>query len=220
MRRLWGMLFVLVLAVSSAGSRAQDARQNEPGKFDYYLLALSWSPSFCEQAGERPSAQRQCAERSYSFVVHGLWPQYEKGFPEFCQNPAPFVDSRIINGMLDLMPARQLVIHEWRRHGVCAGLAAGAYFETIRKARAGIKIPGEYLEPKAIMTVSPGEVEEAFVKANPGLSRAGIAVTCSSTHLSEVRICMTRDLKFRDCHEVDKRACRREKLVMPPVRGG
>ncbi len=68
--------------------------------------------------------------------------------------------------------------------------------------------------------MTPDEVEEAFVKANPGLSRAAIAVTCDSTRLSEVRICMSKDLKFRDCAEVDRRACRRDKLIMPPVRGG
>ena len=118
------------------------------------------------------------------------------------------------------MPARPLVIHEWRKHGVCSGLPARGYFETIRKARAGVKIPEEFLEPKTALTVSPDEVEDAFVKANPGLSRAGVSVTCSSTHLSEVRICLTRDLKFRDCQEGERRACRREKLVMPPVRGG
>jgi ribonuclease T2 len=198
---------------------AQDQRQNAPGKFDYYLLALSWSPSFCEQAGDRKNAQQQCGQRPFSFVVHGLWPQYEKGFPEFCQNPPPFVDSKIINSMLDLMPARGLIIHEWKKHGVCAGQSASAYFEMVRRARAVVKIPPQYLEPQSALDVSPDEIEDAFVAANPGMSRAGIAVTCGDTRLSEVRICMTRDLQFRECADVDRRACRRDKLVMPPVRG-
>ena len=213
------VLFGCVLIASQAV--AQDARQNEPGKFDFYLLALSWSPSFCAEAGERPSAQQQCTgARPYSFVVHGLWPQYEKGFPEFCQNPAPRLDRGIVSSMLDLMPATRLIFHEWDKHGVCSGLQARGYFETVRKARAAVKIPAEFLEPKTALDVTPDEVEEAFVKANPGLSRAGIAVTCGSTRLNEVRICLSRDLKFRDCAEVDRRACRRDKLVMPPVRGG
>lgn len=223
MRRYSGLCFATAMVTAAIWGQvacAQDARQNEPGKFDYYLLSLSWSPSFCEQAGDRKSAQQQCGERAYSFVVHGLWPQYEKqGFPEFCQQPPPFVDARIINSMLDLMPARGLIINEWKKHGVCSGLEARGYFEAIRKARAGIKIPPEYLEPKTALNVTPDEVEDAFVKANPGMSRTGVAVTCSSTKLSEVRICMTRDLKFRECQDVDKRACRRDKLVMPPVRG-
>jgi len=217
------LLFGCVLIVSQAV--AQDARQNEPGKFDFYLLALSWSPSFCVDAGERNSSsksvQQQCAsERPYSFVVHGLWPQYEKGFPEFCQNPAPQLDRGIVPSMLDLMPATRLIYHEWEKHGVCSGLPARGYFETVRKARAAVKVPGEFIEPKTALNVTPDEIEEAFVKANPGLSRAGIAVTCGSTRLNEVRICLSRDLKFRDCGDVDRRACRRDKLVMPPVRGG
>ena len=223
MRRVRGIsLSVALLAGLAFAPQAwgQDRRQNEPGKFDFYLLSLSWSPTFCEQAGERPGAQQQCGQRPYSFVVHGLWPQYERGFPEFCQQPAPFVDGRLVNSMLDLMPARGLVINEWRKHGVCSGLQPRGYFEAVRKARARVKIPEAFLEPKTELTVSPDEVQEAFVQANPGLSRACIAVTCSSTRLSEVRICMTRELEFRDCQEAERRACRREKVVMPPVRGG
>ena len=103
--------------------RRQDPRQNEPGKFDFYVLALSWSPSYCEAAGERGTPpQQQCGARPYSFVVHGLWPQYENGFPEFCQNPAPRLDRNIVSSMLDLMPAPRLIFHEWDKHGICSGL--------------------------------------------------------------------------------------------------
>ena len=221
MRRLWvgftGSLFGLWLILGS--SAAQDARQNEPGKFDFYVLSLSWSPSYCEQAGEKAPAQ-QCGERPFSFVVHGLWPQYEKGFPEFCQNPAPRLDRNVVSSMLDMMPSPRLIFRAWDRHGVCSGLPARGYFETIRKARAAVKIPPEYLEPKTAVTVTPDEVEDAFVNANPGMSRTGIAITCGGQRLSEVRICLSRDLQFRECAEIAKRACKRDKLAMPPVRGG
>src|SRR5882672_6641060 len=215
------LAIVIAMMLAAGLALAQDRRQNRPGQFDFYVLSLSWSPSFCDSAGERGTPpQEQCGERPYSFVVHGLWPQYEKGFPEFCQNPAPRLDRNIVSSMLDLMPAPRLIFHEWDKHGVCSGLPARGYFETIRKARAGVKIPPEYLEPKAAMTVSPDEVEDAFVKANPELDRKGIAVTCSRTSLSEVRICLSRDLKFRECEQVDRQACQRDKLTMPPVRGG
>jgi len=221
MRRFARGLIVGTFGLVLAGAAfAQDPRQNTPGKFDFYLLSLSWSPSFCAEAGDRPNARMQCGERPFSFVVHGLWPQYEKGFPEFCQNPPAFVDNKIINSMLDLMPARGLIINEWKKHGTCTGLSVRGYFDTVRQVRAAVKIPPEYLDLKSALTVTPDEVEEAFVKANPGLKREGIAVTCSSTRLSEVRICLSRDLQFRECHDVDRRACRRDKLVMPPVRGG
>jgi ribonuclease T2 len=216
-------LFVVSLTLAARPASAQDPRQNEPGKFDFYVLALSWSPSFCEASAERGrgnrAAQQQCGERPYSFVVHGLWPQYEKGFPEFCQVPAPRLDRNIVSSMLDLMPAPGLIFNEWDKHGTCSGLPARGYFESVRKARAVVKIPEQFLDVKEPLTVTPDEVEDAFVKANPGLTRASIAVTCDTRRVSEVRICMSREFHFRDCPEIDQRACRRDKLVMPPVRG-
>ena len=128
------------LTVAVGDIAAQDRRQNEPGQFDFYVLALSWSPSFCEASGERGTPpQQQCGARPYSFVVHGLWPQYEKGFPEFCQQPAPRLNRNIVASMLDLMPAPRLIFNEWDRHGTCSGLGPNAYFENVRKARAAVK---------------------------------------------------------------------------------
>jgi ribonuclease T2 len=212
---------IAINAVGSGSAAAQDRRQNLPGKFDYFVLALSWSPSFCEATNERGrESKEQCGARPFSFVVHGLWPQYEKGFPEFCQVPAPRLDRNIVSSMLDLMPAPRLIFNEWDKHGTCSGLGARGYFETVRKARAVVKIPEPYIEITRPLTVTPDEVEEEFVKANPGLERDAIAVTCDSRRLSEVRICLSKGLGFRSCPEIDRRACRRDKVVMPPVRPG
>jgi ribonuclease T2 len=201
--------------------RQQNSAQHRPGQFDFYVLALSWSPSFCAESEERGrNAGAQCSGRPYSFVVHGLWPQYERGFPRDCQIPAPRLNRDIMSSMLDLMPAPRLVYHEWDKHGTCTGLDARAYFDLVRKARSQIAIPEAYVGPKSTLSVTPDEVEDAFVKANPGLTRAAIAVTCGGTRLSEVRVCFSKDLRFRDCPEVDRRACLREKLTMPPIRGG
>ncbi len=214
----------LLAVAGSANAVAQDHRQNAPGEFDFYVLSLSWSPSFCEAASERGSTGKntrvQCGGRPYSFVVHGLWPQYERGFPNYCQHPAPRLDRRVVSAMLDLMPAPGLIYNEWDKHGTCSGLGARAYFETIRKARAAVKIPAEYLDLSAPKTVAPETIEDAFIRANPGLSNAAIAVTCDSRRLSEVRICLSKELQFRACGEIDRRACRRKEVVMPPVRGG
>jgi ribonuclease T2 len=214
-------LLVALVADFGAIAAAQDRRQNQPGQFDFYVLSLSWSPTFCEAAGERGTPpQQQCAARPYSFVVHGLWPQYEKGFPEFCQVPAPRLDRNIVSSMLELMPAPRLIFNEWDKHGTCSGLSQQAYFETVRKMRALVKIPDAYIEPTEPLMVTPDEVAEAFVKVNPGLTRDAIAVTCDSRRLGEVRLCLGKDFRFRSCPEIDARACRREKVVMPPVRGG
>jgi ribonuclease T2 len=209
-------------AVAGAAS-AQDRRQNTPGEFDFYVLSLSWSPSFCDAASERGNSgrsQAQCSGRPFSFVVHGLWPQYERGFPEYCQRPAPRLARNIMTSMLDLMPAPGLIFNEWDKHGTCSGLSARAYFENIRKARAAVKIPEEFLQLSEPKTVAPAEVEEAFIRANPGLSSPAMSVTCDSKRLSEVRICMNKEMQFRACEEIDRRACRRDQVLMPPIRGG
>ena len=172
-----------------------------------------------ERAPNRAPDQ-QCGGRPFSFVVHGLWPQYEQGFPAFCQVPAPRLDRNIVGSMLDLMPSPRLIFHEWDRHGTCSGLSPHAYFETVRKARAVVKIPADYLDLDKPIMVTPDEVAEAFVKANPGLPRTSIAVACDSKRLSEVRVCMNKDFSFHDCAEVSRRACKRDKIAMPAVRGG
>jgi ribonuclease T2 len=224
-RLMISLTLALPLAAGLIGlagiAKAQDRRQNAPGEFDFYVLSLSWSPSFCEEAAERGGrSQIQCGGRPYAFVVHGLWPQYENGFPEYCQRPSPRLNRNIVSSMLDLMPAPGLIFNEWDKHGTCSGLTDRNYFETIRKARAAIKIPSEYLDLSQAKTVAPAEVEEAFIKANPGLSNSAVSVICDQRRLSEVRICMSKDLQFRACEETDRRACRRDEVVMPPVRGG
>ena len=122
--------------------------------------------------------------------------------------------------MLDLMPAPRLVYHEWDSHGTCSGLAAQAYFDLVRKAREAVKIPESLCVAQGDADGDAGRGRGGFRQGQPGTVAHGIAVTCGSTRLSEVRICMSKDLRFRDCAEIDRRACRRDKLIMPPVRGG
>jgi ribonuclease T2 len=161
----------------------------------------------------------QCGSRPYSFVVHGLWPQYERGFPRNCQVPAPRLDHATMASMLDLMPAPGLIFHEWDTHGTCSGLAPRAYFATVRKARAAVGIPAQFVALQKPLSVTPAAVEDAFVKANPGLTPGDMAVDCDSRRLTEVRLCLSKDLKFRGCPQIVKRSCRREQILMPPVRG-
>jgi ribonuclease T2 len=220
-RAVLGASWLLFAAATYA--LAEDARQNEPGQFDFYVLSLSWSPSFCAAAAERDTGRTgslQCGARPFSFVVHGLWPQYDKGFPEYCQVPAPRLDRAIVSSMLDLMPAPHLIFNEWDRHGTCSGFSARAYFEVVRKARAVVKIPPQYVDLQEPLNVSPAAVEDAFIKANAGMSESGIAIGCDKKRLTEVRLCLSKDLQFRDCPEIARRSCRRDELIMPPLRGG
>jgi ribonuclease T2 len=211
------LLFPLCLHFASPAT-AQE--RGAPGKFDFYVLALSWSPSYCEAEGDRRRDNEQCSRgRPFAFVVHGLWPQYQRGYPRACIDPAPRIPDRLIDSLLELMPARGLVIHEWREHGTCSGLAADEYFAAVRRARERIAIPERFRRLNAYEMVSPAEVEDAFRAVNPELRSDMIAVTCDDRRLREVRICLSRDLDFHACPEVERRACRTPRVVMPPVRG-
>jgi ribonuclease T2 len=226
-RALRALVLAFSLSLILAGTvPAQERAGHEPGRFDFYVLALSWSPSYCaslkDRADERLARANamQCGARPYAFVVHGLWPQYEQGFPSSCQKPAPRVERNLVDGMLDLMPSRRLIYLTWDRHGTCSGLDARGYFEAVRQARARIKVPVDYQELSSPATVAPAEVADAFVKANPDLPRGAVAVTCDRTRLTEVRVCLNKDFSFRDCGEVARRSCQREKVAMPAVRAG
>jgi ribonuclease T2 len=184
-----------------------------PGDFDFYVLALSWSPSYCEIAGNPDS--RQCSEAT-GFIVHGLWPQYENGYPENCPSRMErWVSGAIVESLRDIMPGGGTVGYQWRKHGLCSGLEQADYFDLVRKAYEKITVPRQYGGPSRDQSSTPGAVEAAFVDANPGLSSGGIAVACKQNALFEVRICLTRDLAFRTCQEVNEDGCRASRISVP-----
>ncbi len=216
-------LTVSLILVCAIVAFAEDAPP-QPRPFDFYVLALSWSPSYCASVRERMDSSdaggKQCNGEPYAFVVHGLWPQYSQGFPSYCRQPAPRLDGALVSAMLDLMPSRSLIFREWSRHGTCSGLGARAYFDTLRKARAAVTIPSAYRAPAEPLAVAPAEVAAAFVAANPGLPADAVAVACSKTRLTGVRLCLSKDLSFQGCAAVVRRSCKRAKVVMPAVRAG
>ena len=213
-RRLRRILAAAALLSPLAPATAQD----RPGDFDFYVLALSWSPSYCEAERDRANPDQCEAGRPYAFVVHGLWPQYERGYPEHCAAPRRLPPD-LVESVLDIMPSRSLVRHEWQAHGTCSGLSPGRYFETVRRAFEAVSIPPAFRRVEAPVTTAPDVVAREFIAANPGLGPDMMTVTCDRTRLREVRICLDRELRFRACPNVARQACRRPEVRLPPVRG-
>ena len=84
--------------------------------FDFYVLSLSWSPSYCEAEGEDANQQQCAAGRPYAFVVHGLWPQFERGYPEDCATDESQRPEAIRCATLyDIMPSAGLIRYEWKQ---------------------------------------------------------------------------------------------------------
>ena len=61
------------------------------------------------------------------------------------------------------------------------------------------------------------EIEPQHALSHAGLSRASVSVSCDAKRLTEVRICIGKDLAFHDCPEVELRSCRRASIVIPPL---
>lgn len=187
--------------------------------FDFYVLSLSWSPSYCAAEGDGANPLQCESGRPYAFVVHGLWPQYERGYPEFCPTDEPGrVPKDLAEAYLDIAPSPALIGHQWRKHGSCTGLSQSDYLALLRAARERVAVPSEFSRLETPLRVTPDAVEQRFMETNPGLRSDGVAITCDRHHLREVRICMTHALDFRACPQVDRRSCRQDEVLMPPVR--
>ncbi len=180
-----------------AQSRAPSRREGGNAPFDYYVLALSWSPTYCADEAQNPDSEPQCApRRRYGFVVHGLWPQYEKSWPEFCGDPG-WVQAETLASVDGIVPSRRLAVHQWRKHGTCSGLDAEAYFATLREAWGKVRINEIFGRLDRELNVAPKVVEEAFLEANPAFVADGVTVECRGGMLREVRICFDRNLDPR-----------------------
>ena len=202
----------------SGGATAQE-RGGTPGQFDFYVLALSWSPGFCESVGdERRSRQCESGQR-LGFVTHGLWPQYERGYPSECGG-AREAPRTAIEATGDLYPDRSLARHEWRTHGTCSGLGPTEYFAAVRRARDKVTIPEPLEQLSTEGRTTPQNIERAFTIANAGLRPDMMSVMCRRGALQEVRICLDKELNgFRRCPEVDRdSSCRFGAVRVPAPR--
>jgi len=208
-----------------AGGQAL-AQRDEPGAFDYYVLALSWSPTYCADGGDRRNDPQCDGGRPYAFVLHGLWPQFERGWPKDCKSEdRGWVPGPVADRMLDIMPSKRLIFHEYRKHGTCSGLGVDGYFKLSRQLYEKVKIPPRFVNvTDQRMFVGVGDLISDFLTANPELKPDMMVVQCggAGNRLREVRICFTKAGAFRACgrNEDQRRLCSADRMYVPPVRAG
>lgn len=212
------LLLIALLAVASgAQAKRPHSAQGAPGQFDYYAMSLSWSPSFC--ATHRDPLQ--CG-RGHGFVLHGLWPQHETGYPESCSREQLSPSAR--NSYASLYPSPKLIGHEWSKHGTCSGLAPDAYFALSAKLKEQVVIPVPYHSPAAPLRASPGEFVQAFRAANPAMVVNSVLPFCDGggRFLRELHACFAKDGRYRTCSQGEiKRSynsCRQESFLLQSVR--
>ena len=212
MLRLSACVLLALFAISHAVAGGKKA-----GEFDYYVLSLGWSPSWCALTGDARKDDQCDARHEFGFTLHGLWPQYEKGWPSFCPTVERTPSRQMTREMADIMGSDGLAWHQWDKHGRCSGLNAQQYYATSRAAYGAIKRPDVFRRLLKPLTLPATVVEAAFLEANPNLSADMITVTCQRGFFQEVRICLTRDLEPRTCGADAIRDCS-QRVIFPPMR--
>ena len=96
-----------------------------------------------------------------------------------------------------------------------AVLSAAAYFDTVRRAYEAVVMPPAFKSPARRIDASPTDIEAKFVAANPKF-RDSFRTACGAGALSEVRVCMGKDLSPRACGPRDAE-CTAQRIGMLPV---
>ena len=196
--------------------RPRPSGASQPGDFDFYVLSLSWSSGFCATGGADKGKSQCDPGAGLGFVVHGLWPQYERGFPQDCGPAGRSPSSIALDQAKGLFPDQGLARYEWRKHGTCSGKSPSDYFADVRRARDTIVVPPQFKTATADQTWTPVDILRAFEAANPRLRPGMSAVGCRSGVLQEVRICFSKDLRdVHACPEVVRSTCRARQVSVP-----
>lgn len=188
-------------------SSAAMADGERAGDFDYYVLALSWTPNWCALEGDDRDAPECDAGTGRGFSLHGLWPQYENGWPSYCRTRERDPSRSDTAAMADIMGSSGLAWHQWKKHGRCSGLSSDDYYAAAREAYENVNRPDVLRRITEQMSLPPNVIEAAFIEANPEMTADGITVTCKSSMIQEVRICLTKDLEPRECGADTIRDC-------------
>ena len=204
-------IFILIFLTLAA----QPVRAAE---FTHYVLALTWNASWCTLEGDARAAKQCDTRHDIDFVLHGLWPQGDRGWPEFCRTSKRDPSRTVTAAMSDIMGSSGLAWYQWKKHGRCSGLSARDYFKLSRDAFAMIRRPKVLWKVEKNIKISPEVLEKAFLEANPKMRANQIAVTCKGGYAYEVRICLTKGLAPRACNARTERGCRADRVILPPIR--
>jgi ribonuclease T2 len=176
-------------------------------KFDYFVLSLSWSPDYCASSGGDDPQQCSIGKR-LAFVLHGLWPQNNQGYPASCSTQK--LPASVQAQFPGLYPSDSLFTHEWEKHGTCSGLAPFDYLTLTKSLRDEVVIPKAYRAPEKPFRTTADTLKAAFASANaPDFRAVDFETNCSGSgrYLKELYVCFSRDLQPMACGaEVHKSA--------------
>lgn len=209
------MRVFLLLFLTATGAFAEGERA---GEFDYYVLSLSWSPTWCAIEGDGRNSPQCAPPADHGWVLHGLWPQYHRGWPEHCKTAQRPPSRTMTQGMSDIMGTSGLAWYQWKKHGSCSGLSAPAYYALARRAYATVNRPLVFRKLSKPVKLPARVVEEAFLKANPEWERDMLTITCRQGRIQEARLCLSKDLTPVPCGRDTVQDCRLKDALFDPIR--
>lgn len=212
------MRHLLSLALVALTGLPVLADDDVAGEFDYYVMALSWSPNWCAIEGDAKNSPQCDYGEDHGWILHGLWPQYHRGWPDYCATPERNPPRGLTNGMADIMGTSGLAWHQWKKHGTCSGLSAEDYYALSREAYESISRPQVFRKLDQSVKLPASVVEEAFLKANPDLEHDMLTITCRDGFIQEARVCLSRDLTPVPCGRDVARDCKLDSARFDPLR--
>ena len=198
--------------------------------FEFYTLALSLAPAFCETSPNK----KQCGKlteplnMATPLTLHGLWPENARAgsYSESCAGEG--ITVKALERNIDARRLRQfmpgiadgLASHEWRKHGTCTGLSAEVYFiaaldwtERVNTALSAT------LKPASGKQINADQLKVSADSAMPGLGQA-LTLHCRNikTHdanmrgkpvLMELHVCLKKDVNglpsaLTECAALDR----------------
>lgn len=208
----WLILILLCLAGMGLARRHRRAASRGTGIFDYYLLSLSWAPTYC--AAHPADHSFECKAGNHTaFVLHSLWPSSNSDpmKPMSC-GPASPVAAGIVRHMSEYFPSKGLIQHEWQKHGTCSGLTASQYFAQVEQAYKAVQIPQRYRNLDHAQSIAVHDLEHDFAQANNAPDGA-FRVSCHAEELVGVEVCMDKSLHYQACPR-SARECRSNQVTL------
>ncbi|MEN6489135.1 MAG: ribonuclease T2 [Smithella sp.] len=208
---------VLFILVSTAFAKDQGYKKSSTGKFDSYVLALSWQPAFCETKPDKKECKTQTPDRydATNLALHGLWPNKNTdkkqtfGFcgvkksirkldtaNKWCKMPSLNLTDETKKDLTQSMPgyASCLERHEWYKHGTCSGMKADKYFSTsnLLVATFAATAMGQYIAANVGSIIDADDLFKEFEKDFGEGSRDSLKLHCTKLEgvnlLVEVRV--------------------------------
>lgn len=207
----WVMIWILTTLPALADT-------GKPGQFDYYVLALSWSPNWCAREGDARGSDQCDARHDHGWVLHGLWPQYHRGWPSYCKTSDRPPSRRMTTAMADISGSAGLAWHQWKKHGTCSGLSAADYYALSRRAYEQVNRPKVLRNLTNEIALPASVIEDAFLRANSSWQPDMLTITCNSGYIEEARLCLSKDLTPVPCGIDVMRDCQMKDARFAPLR--